>query len=275
MKLISVSVLLFVHSVRSANILGVFTVASISHQVVYQPIWKELSLRGHQVTVITPNPLKDPALTNLTEIDTSSLYEIFKKLYKDFSLTMDHWQLTKVWPDQSSTLMEETLNNPQVRALINDTSKEFDVVLAEYLTPGVSAFAARFKCPLIGVASLDVTNPVHAAIGNPVHPILYPEMITDFGVELSFLERIDAVLYYFYYRYIHHYVLMPQGDKIVRKYFGNDLPYLGDLERNFSMLFVNTHPVIHRVRPKLPGLIQLGRMHLKPKKPLPKVSPFV
>lgn len=62
---------------------------SISHQVIFQPIWKELSLRGHKVTVITPNPLKDPTLTNLTEIDISYMYEHMSELIKKSMITMD------------------------------------------------------------------------------------------------------------------------------------------------------------------------------------------
>lgn len=268
----TVTLFVIVHSVYSAKILGVFDIASVSHQVVFQPIWRELSLRGHQVTVLTPNPLKDPTLTNLTEIDLGSIYKIFNNLAKDFSLVFDHWQLARTWPETVYLVLEEMLANPEVSALINDTSKEFDVVLVENLTPGVSAFAARFKCPLIVVASLGVLSPIHSAMGNPVHPLLHPEMFTTYGVELSFLERIDAVLHHVYYRYKHNYEMIPKSDQIIRKYFGNELPYLGELERNFSMLFLNTNPVIHRARPYVPGVIEMGRMHIKPKKPLPKVS---
>lgn len=60
---------------QCANILFVTSFPSHSHQVMFQPVWKELSLRGHNVIAITPNPLRDESLTNLTEVDISKLYE--------------------------------------------------------------------------------------------------------------------------------------------------------------------------------------------------------
>lgn len=84
--------LLLAPQIQSARILGVFTVASISHQTVFQPIWKELSLRGHNVTVVTPNPLRDPSLINLIEIDVSSQYKNMEEFKRTLSKSrMDHW----------------------------------------------------------------------------------------------------------------------------------------------------------------------------------------
>uniref|UniRef100_A0A6P7F682 UDP-glucuronosyltransferase 3A1-like n=1 Tax=Diabrotica virgifera virgifera TaxID=50390 RepID=A0A6P7F682_DIAVI len=65
--------------IQCVKILGIFPTPSYSHQIVFQPIWKELSLRGHNVTVVTPHPLNDSSLTNLTEIDVSFVYDIVPK----------------------------------------------------------------------------------------------------------------------------------------------------------------------------------------------------
>ena len=42
----------------SARILGIFPTPSISHQLPFQAIMKALAARGHQITVISPDPLK-------------------------------------------------------------------------------------------------------------------------------------------------------------------------------------------------------------------------
>jgi glucuronosyltransferase len=42
----------------SARILGIFPTPSFSHQIVFQTIMKALVARGHQVTVISTDPLK-------------------------------------------------------------------------------------------------------------------------------------------------------------------------------------------------------------------------
>jgi glucuronosyltransferase len=43
---------------RGARILGIFPTPSISHQLPFQTIMKALALRGHEITVISPDPLK-------------------------------------------------------------------------------------------------------------------------------------------------------------------------------------------------------------------------
>lgn len=224
------------------------------------------------MTVVTPNPLKDPTLTNLTEIDLSYMYDKIRKIDTAFAAAPTHWGMLKMMPIFTEVFIEPLIQHPEVLALINDTTKTFDVVLSQYLWTYTSAFAYKFKCPLIGVVSLQAAAPIYEMLGNPVHPILYQEIGLPYGDELSFLERVDALLYTIYYRYLVKFVILQACDELVKKYFGSDMPHLGELERNLSMLFVNTNPIIHRPRPLVPGVVEMGRMHIKPKNPLPKVS---
>lgn len=126
---------------QSANILGYFSVGSVSHQIVFQPIWKELSLRGHKVTVVTPNPLNDPTLTNLTEIDLSVSYDHFKAMIaKDFTGAMDHWKFEKWLHSIVLKMNDVQFRHPQVQALLEDKNKTFDVLLTEPWIPFPAAF---------------------------------------------------------------------------------------------------------------------------------------
>lgn len=56
-----------------ARILGVFWYPAKSHYAIFQPIWKEFSLRGHQVTVITSFSMIEENLFDLIEIDANVL----------------------------------------------------------------------------------------------------------------------------------------------------------------------------------------------------------
>lgn len=273
LRIFSVLVLFLPNIIESARILGVFPTASISHQVVFQPIWKELSLRGHQVVVITPDPLHDSSLTNLTEIDMNFLYDYFKGLMDDFSMEQTHWDFLKMLPDVMVKITEDILNHPRVADLLKDNETSFDLVIAEFLQPMVTAFAYKYRCPFIGVASLSVVTPVHEAIGNPSHPILHPDFLATFSEDMTFFEKIEAVIYATYSRIKYYNYDLPIMDKAMRKYFGNDMPYLGDLERNASLVFLNTNPILHGARAYSTGVFEIGRMHIKPKKPLPKVGP--
>ncbi|RZC39915.1 UDP-glucuronosyltransferase 2B20-like, partial [Asbolus verrucosus] len=267
-----ISLLSFVCVARCARILGVFPTPSISHQVVYQPVWQELSLRGHQVTVFTPNPLKNPKLTNLTEIDMSSTYDIINR--DDISKTMsknNYLIKTVLWVANFFTeVIEENLK--QSESLIKDPRRKFDLIIVETLHPLVYSYACRFKAPVIGISSLGVFLQTHDAVGNPTHPALNPDLLLNFVGEIGLYQRAYSAFYNIWYRLLYHWHILPQGDKVARKYFGDSCPHLGDIERNVSLILVNTNPILHPVRPNVPAIIEMGQMHINSKKPLPQAS---
>lgn len=264
---------LLTSSGQTARILGVFTVASISHQMVFQPIWRELSLRGHQVTMLTPNPLKDPSLTNLTEIDLSFQYDNLEDFKHILSQGMDHWTMIGQMQQIFEEIMQKLFQSDEVANFIRKNHSSYDVVLAEAIDPTTYAFAAKLNCPLIGVASLNVLNPTHEALGNPLHPVLHPDFFTPYyGGELTFFERIDSVLFGLYEKYFFDYKYLPSVNVILQRYFGETQIDVKEIERNMSLLFINTNPIIHGVRPYGPNVIEFGGgIHLKTAKPLPSV----
>uniref|UniRef100_A0A6P7F017 UDP-glucuronosyltransferase n=1 Tax=Diabrotica virgifera virgifera TaxID=50390 RepID=A0A6P7F017_DIAVI len=107
-------------------------------------------------------------------------------------------------------------------------------------------------------------------MGNPTHPIVSPDVMLNFSGKLSFLEKVQSFLYNIWYRMFYYWYALPKADKIARKHFGEEMPYLGDLERNISLLLINVNPIIHNVRPNVPNIIEINQMHIKERKPLPK-----
>lgn len=138
MTLSVLPILLFLSSVNSANILGFFMFPSISHQIVYQPIWRELSLRGHNVTVVTPDPLNDPSLTNLTEISVSFTYDFLKKNRIDKIMSKDSnaFQTLPTIFKLMEVIIEAELNSSEVQKLIKSDIK-FDLILFECFHPAL------------------------------------------------------------------------------------------------------------------------------------------
>lgn len=63
-------VLLCIGHCQSANILGFLPTFAKSHYIAFQPLLKELAIRGHNVTVVSHFPLKDPP-PNYHHIDVS------------------------------------------------------------------------------------------------------------------------------------------------------------------------------------------------------------
>lgn len=135
----------------AARILGIGWYPAISHQATFQPIWRELSLRGHQVTAISAVPLRDKRLTNLTEIDISFLSDIVLKRDVAKNLLKDNWTWKKVlfFKHLCIDLVELMLKHDEVIDLIK-SDQRFDVIIVEPHSPLVFAFGERFKAPIIG-----------------------------------------------------------------------------------------------------------------------------
>ncbi|XP_050518303.1 UDP-glycosyltransferase UGT5 isoform X2 [Diabrotica virgifera virgifera] len=261
-------------NVNAVRILGVFPSPSVSHQMSFQPIWQELSLRGHQVTVITPYPIRDERLSNLTEINVSFAFDLFanSKMIPNLAKPDALWY-EKLWYLLETCFFITTaeLEYGPVQDLLK-SNETFNLVLLQQTHNWnlVYGFAAKFRVPVIGISSLGLFLHSHDALGNPTHPIVSPDMMLNFSGKLSFFDKVQSFLYNIWYRMFYYWYALPKADKIARKYFGDDMPYLGDLEKNISLLLLNVNPIIHNVRPNVPNVIEINQMHIKKRKPLPK-----
>ncbi|TGZ49800.1 Ecdysteroid UDP-glucosyltransferase [Temnothorax longispinosus] len=81
----------------------IIPIPSYSHQICYHSLWIALSQRGHEVVLMTTDPINDPSLTNLTEINFQSNYQIMKKFNfaKNVMAETHAWlrtSRTQIWP---------------------------------------------------------------------------------------------------------------------------------------------------------------------------------
>lgn len=264
----------FVGIASCARILGIVSMPSYSHQVVFRPLWKELSLRGHQVTVMTTDPMKDPALTNLTEIDWHATYEIFAKhdlvgYLAEYKLQI--WKIFDKFNKVAYDLLEYQMNHPEVKKIFEDKDTKFDIVLMEMFSPPHTAFSIRFNCPYIGLTSLDASTYLHDLMGNPIHPSMYTDFMLPFEGKLNFFERLGSFIYQQIFRLI-ALPLIPHQNILIEKYFGDGMPPIEDLMQNMSLLFINVNPALHGLRPVTPATVVIGGgTHIVAPKPLPKV----
>lgn len=119
---------------------------------------------------------------------------------------------------------------------------------------------------------MDPMPHLHREMGNPHHPAIHPNIMTTHNVERTFFERLDSLLFDIYFSYLYKYEQIPLYDKHARQYFGDGMPYFGDILKNASMMFVNTDFIVQKPRALQPNVIEMGgKTHIKPKKPLPQV----
>ncbi|KAF7265898.1 hypothetical protein GWI33_020644 [Rhynchophorus ferrugineus] len=260
----------------AANILAVISVPSYSHQIPFRPLWRALSARGHNITLITSDPLKDPALKNFQEIDISYGYKVledYKCVETAANDSISLIETARAVRLAATEVMEKFLQSPEGQNLLNNKDNRFDLLIVEALLVDMMSFSWKYQIPFIGVASLDCSIQFHDVVGNPTHPLINPD--PNFYIEdinnMSFYERLMCFLSAIVYKYYIYVVSYKRDHDMLSKYFGNDLPSMVEIQNNMSMLFVATNPIFHNVRALMPNTITIGNgMHISPPKALPK-----
>ncbi|CAG9800391.1 unnamed protein product [Chironomus riparius] len=255
---------------ESANILGIFNYPSYSHQLVFQKIVKDLSARGHSLTILTVNKINDN-YPNVTEIYMEGSYEsndfnLAESKEKKFSVL----RLFSIFYQSTVKRTFHQLNNPEVKKLINNADKQkFDLMLVEYLYQHpLIYFAEIYDCPVVAVSSMEVTNFIHNIIGNYINFAIHPEHILEYEHgKLTLPQRFLSVT-------VHSFIFLLMvpciavGEFIFKwNYFPNVKASFADIHENrIEFLLQNANPVLGATRPVTHNTIMLGNLHIEPPK---------
>ncbi|XP_075985931.1 UDP-glycosyltransferase UGT5-like [Anticarsia gemmatalis] len=263
----------FISPLESARILAAFPLPSISHQVVFRALTKELIKQGHEVTVITPDPAfpKDGAPRNLTEIDVHDIsYKIWWDNLKKTSEVdkADAATQYKIMIDALTVLFDAQLQNEEVKKVISATNK-YDLLLLEACVRPALVLTHVFKAPVILVSSFgaDVTN--YKLVGAPEHPLLYPNLLRQKIHNLTMMDKVREL--YNHYNLIKATDMCAVGvNAMLKKNFGPETPTVEELGNNVDLILFNSNPVFEGIRSVPPNVIYMGGLHQNPAKPLPE-----
>ncbi|KAF5275157.1 hypothetical protein FQA39_LY18664 [Lamprigera yunnana] len=262
-KMLLIVTITFIGFSSGARILAVVPTASYSHQVAFHSLWKELSLRGHDVTLVTTDLIKDASLVNLTQIDISDLYVKVEEYTKDMIKRDSMFEMLQFL----TTFCELHLSHPKIQQLIRNEKEHFDVVMVEFLTPYVLGYGARFKCPIILVSSVGSYSWIDTIMGNPRHPLLYPDMALNVDNELTLFNRVYVIIYRIFIQILYKFYTVPSQQKMIYKYFGENYPHIDDIAQNISIVLINSDPIFHKIKPTLPNIIPVGGNVYRPTPP--------
>lgn len=257
--------------VNSARILALFPTPSYSHQLVFRSVTEALAARGHELVILTPNPV-NMDLPNVKQIDVSYAYQgYFHQI--NFAGTKEEnigiTSLLSMFTKALTEIMETELSHPEMQKLLHDPNEHFDAVICEFIgyTP-MYAFAEYFNAPLIGFTTTEVTYHDHRAAGNFIHSILHPMNIFPNYRDLNFIERLGSATLDLVLRLYFEPFVYSVFDGIIDQNFGANVSRSYALARKVDMLLLNTHPAMGFVRPLVPNTIQIGFLHVKPPQPL-------
>lgn len=273
--LASIMSVLQLPTASGAKVLAIVPTPSYSHQVTFRPIWRALADRGHHVTLVTTDPAKTKH-SNITEIDISFAYDLNEEF--EFSRKAQETKdniigMLFLYVEVGVFVHERILASGVVQKFLNThKSDDFDVVLCEVWDSALIGLTYKFKTPFIGISSIDGSLQMHDCMGNPTHPVLFPEMLFPHFDQVPFWLRLASFLYPLVYKVVTWNGLLKE-DELIRRYIGQDFPTMNQIRCNMDLLFVNTNPVLQKVRPLNPSTVAIGGgIHLDAPKELPEVS---
>ncbi|XP_075986012.1 UDP-glucosyltransferase 2-like [Anticarsia gemmatalis] len=253
---------------EGAKILAFIPTPAISHQVVFRPLTQELAKRGHEVVVITTDPIfeKGKSPPNFTEIDVHDMsYKIWEDIYKSTSTKDDDVKL-KIAFFSIIEVIEMQLKTPEVQRLIKEET--FDLLFLE-AWPGLTlALSHVFKAPVIQIASFGFLNDNVDTMGASWHPFLYPDANSHKLYNMTKWEKME-VLWDFYMVENFMNSVREAEDAMAKKLFGPHVPAIEELKNNVDMMFLNIHPIWEN-RPVPSSVIYMWGIHQRPVKELPK-----
>ncbi|XP_023705438.1 UDP-glucuronosyltransferase 2C1 isoform X2 [Cryptotermes secundus] len=266
-------ILLVPEDISCARFLVILPTVVKSHFIMLEPYIKALAGRGHEMVVVSHFPQKQP-VSNYTDIVLDASLKGYRSgtgiaieqvLSFKFPI-LNVFSLAKYGVHTCETL----LNHPPVNELIKSDEK-FDIVVnCIFHTECFLPFAYKFKAISIGVSTSVLMPWANYRMGNPDNPSYIPNLFTPSPGKMNFVERTVNAVTTVLYKAMYYFMSDCPAQKLVRQYFGQDTPDLADLARNTSLVLVNTHFSLNSPRPLVPGVVEIGGIHITRPKPLPK-----
>uniref|UniRef100_A0A2P2I7E1 UDP-glucuronosyltransferase n=2 Tax=Hirondellea gigas TaxID=1518452 RepID=A0A2P2I7E1_9CRUS len=252
-------------SEASYNILMLLPISSRSHRNVFMPLATALAARGHKVTMLSNHeaPDQNPKIKyirhNLDHFkeEEMDMFAVQKNPSKIFDI------FTTVFP----LIARDIYDVPVVKELYNKRS-EFDLFIVDAIfNEGSYPFVYGKNFIVLCPGLLDPSQ--SAVVGNLLNPAYVPNMLADYPRPYSFITRVKNIFFSLVLPITWRKSIVTPVEAVLKKRFPN-LPPLLEIERNQSLTLINSHFSLGIPLPLLPSQVEIGGMHLRPAKPLPK-----
>ncbi|XP_067012668.2 UDP-glycosyltransferase UGT5 [Anabrus simplex] len=243
--------------------------------ISFTVLMQELARRGHQVTVISSFPLQTP-IANHTDIvvrDTFPEKESGNTFtdYKNSGGILMMIGVLFFW-DIGVKACDRALRQPDIQKLINDNDPQFDLIIFEnFVSECFYGFVHKYKVPVINVSPTTAGLFMGDPVGNPYTPSYVPDIQMGYSDHMTFSERVVNILFAGLFTVGRRLLYLHRHDALVMEHFKDPtFPGVSALEPNASLLLVNSHVSLSFPRPFTPNTIEVGGMHIKAAKKLPK-----
>lgn len=231
-----------------------------------------------QVTVITNFPTQEK-IPNYKEILLDQFSNVWERNRFDFN-EMSVRNMQDILYTIGLNATEHALNNIEVQSLINSNDIKYDLMIVEQFNQEAFLMLGhKLNIPIVSIATLGYGIASSGFMGFMTPWSHVPHEFLPYDDRMTFLERLNNVKVNLIEMMIRKYSYLPKQDELVKKYFKNlegPLPTISQLERNISLLLVNSHVALSTPRPSIMGVVSIGGSHIKgPKNLIWDVRQFI
>ncbi|XP_015264253.1 PREDICTED: UDP-glucuronosyltransferase 2A2-like [Gekko japonicus] len=261
--------------------------ADHSHWINLKVIMKELTARGHHITVLWPSFFHKTDSSRLpsfhleevtvpfptAEMDALlreflylSMYEkpeisLWEFSFRFYHLIMDLFSRNKILCDMV-VLNEERMKKLQLAG--------FDLLIADPLMPCGELVAEKLQIPFVYSFRFSAGNTLERLCGAlPAPPSYVPASTSELTDRMSYTERMKNLLFYSLHDFIFHQFILRDWNQYYSDVLGRPTT-LCETMGKAEMWLIRTYWDFEFPRPFLPNFEFVGGLHCQPAKPLPE-----
>ncbi|KAH8385575.1 hypothetical protein KR200_000702 [Drosophila serrata] len=249
----------------AADILAVFPYRLPSPFQVVRPLVRALVERGHRITVITPVGLP-PDIEGVRHLRVPMLDKLMQDIlesdqFPDFFRSK--WSEGIITATILANVSYAILSDGGVQRMLRDKSERFDMILIEAShLDALYGLAEFYNATLMGVSCVTTSWKIDFLAGNPAPSIYEPVSPMDYALDHSLINMWHNWVYITEEKLLDQLVFLPSQLQVMKKIFGYSAEMLDSLRSRFSIILMNSHFSMGRVRSNVPNLIEVGGMHL-------------
>ncbi|XP_050431334.1 UDP-glycosyltransferase UGT4-like [Adelges cooleyi] len=254
-------------ALNAANILVFWPMPSKSHFRGFEPLFTELSRRGHNVTVVSAFPKANPP-ANYTDIPVGDVTQGGKAPPSRHRLIeRDIFQLAHSAPAFSRNHAMSFVRSEPFQDFIRSDSYAFDLVVIEsFFQEYTVTLGHKFNAPVISVSPTLLMPAVSKWMGLPSTFSYVADIRVRSTDRMSFAERLKTTYIGFVQLYVDRLTYAPVQTDICNRYFRyknwQSRPSVSSMLGNISVLLVNGHFSVAYPRPYLPNVVDVGGLHI-------------
>uniref|UniRef100_A0A2S2PG58 UDP-glucuronosyltransferase n=1 Tax=Schizaphis graminum TaxID=13262 RepID=A0A2S2PG58_SCHGA len=257
----------------AANILAFMPMPLKSHFGGFQPMLEELARRGHNVTVVSAFPLTGRRVPNYTDVDVMPPqgvpdFNVMHLVNSNFMISvMNRWFF--------ANLLSSQLEHPNLKEFVRSEDNSFDLVIIEsFLQEYTVAIGHKFNAPIVNLSPSMIWVSASKWLHSPATFSYVPDCCIGVTDDMSFVERLKNTIVGLMEMYVEDYLYIPMMKALMNKHLSyagwQSRPTLEQMLNNVSLTLMNAHHATGVCRPYPQGIVEVGGMHIKEPKPLPK-----